>query len=266
MNKVSVLFFRSTSFIILLLLFQFSVFAQNYDETGGCSYYADNFQGHGTASGEKYSKDLLTAAHKTLPFNTLLRVTNLRNNKSVIVRVNDRGPYIQGRIIDISGAAAREIGMISSGVVQAHVEYVGMANADSVKQALQQNPVTQPEKKNDTTAAGNKQADQTQKNPKAQETQKTKTLFYDQDYKECRPKGFGVQVGTYVSNSNCRNAMHEYEAKYQARAFMGVDKKGKVMLFRLVMGQFKSKESAESLRALIKKDIPDCFIVSYSAL
>lgn len=89
---------------------------------GESSYYADKFHGRKTANGEIFDMYKKTAAHKTLPFNTMLKVTNLENNQSVIVRVNDRGPYKKGRILDISYGAAREIDMISSGVVRVRIK------------------------------------------------------------------------------------------------------------------------------------------------
>lgn len=89
---------------------------------GKASWYGGYFHGRKTANGERYDMYDLTAAHKSLPFNSLLRVTNLENNKSIIVRVNDRGPYIKGRDVDLSYNAARQIDVVSSGVSRVHVE------------------------------------------------------------------------------------------------------------------------------------------------
>jgi rare lipoprotein A len=89
---------------------------------GIASYYAAKFQGRRTASGEKFSQKVLTAAHLTLPFGTLLKVTNLQNMKSVIVRVNDRGPHVRGRIVDLSRAAAELIGMRHTGTARVELE------------------------------------------------------------------------------------------------------------------------------------------------
>jgi rare lipoprotein A len=91
-------------------------------ETGEASYYAGKFHGRRTASGEVYSRRRLTAAHRTLPFGTLLRVTNLANGRKVVVRVNDRGPWKRGRIIDLSRAAAEELRMIRAGVARVRLE------------------------------------------------------------------------------------------------------------------------------------------------
>ena len=89
---------------------------------GIASYYAAKFHGRRTASGEKFNSKVLTAAHLTLPFGTLLKVTNLQNMKSVIVRVNDRGPHVRGRIVDLSRAAAELIGHHAQGVARVELE------------------------------------------------------------------------------------------------------------------------------------------------
>ncbi|WP_288764117.1 septal ring lytic transglycosylase RlpA family protein [uncultured Weeksella sp.] len=94
--------------------------------TGIVSWYGDKFHGRKTASGKIYDKNELTAAHKTLPFGTKVRVTNIKNGKSVVVEINDRGPFIKSRVLDLSKAAFSEIGKTSSGVMQ--VEYEVLDN------------------------------------------------------------------------------------------------------------------------------------------
>lgn len=84
---------------------------------GLASYYADKFHGRKTASGETFNQTKLTAAHKTLPFGTIVKVTNLENNKSVKVRINDRGPFVDGRVIDLSKKAAKKLKLIHKGIV-----------------------------------------------------------------------------------------------------------------------------------------------------
>lgn len=93
-------------------------------ETGKASYYALEFKGRRTASGEIYDPTKLTAAHPTLPFGTTVRVTNIYNQESVVVRINDRGPHVKSRIIDLSYAAAEKLDMIRSGIAQVTVEVV----------------------------------------------------------------------------------------------------------------------------------------------
>lgn len=89
---------------------------------GKASYYYGRWIGHITANGEYYKASDVTAAHKSLPFNTMVRVTNLQNGKSVIVRINNRGPYVKGRILDLSLVAAQRIEMTTAGVVPVKAE------------------------------------------------------------------------------------------------------------------------------------------------
>lgn len=90
--------------------------------TGLASWYGPGFHGRRTANGEKFNQNELTAAHKTLPFNTRVRVTSVSNGQSVIVTINDRGPYVRGRMIDLSSAAARAIGLRGRGVGKVKLE------------------------------------------------------------------------------------------------------------------------------------------------
>jgi rare lipoprotein A len=112
-----------TSIVFCLLLFLLCSCSKNITQSGKASYYSDNLSGRKTANGEKYSPAAYTAAHKKLPFGTTVKVTNLSNGKTVTVRVNDRGPFVAGRIIDLSKAAAKEIGMLQSGVVKVKIQY-----------------------------------------------------------------------------------------------------------------------------------------------
>jgi rare lipoprotein A len=91
-------------------------------EVGNASWYGKRHQGKQTASGERYDGYAMTAAHRTLPFGTRLSVTNLENNRSVVVRVNDRGPYVDGRVIDLSLAAARALGITEEGVARVRLQ------------------------------------------------------------------------------------------------------------------------------------------------
>lgn len=97
---------------------------QGYKEQGGASWYGLKFHGHQTSNGEVYSIYGMTAAHKTLPIPSYVKVTNIANNRSVIVRINDRGPFHKGRIIDLSYAAATKLGYINEGTAQVIVEAI----------------------------------------------------------------------------------------------------------------------------------------------
>lgn len=91
-------------------------------EVGMASYYSAAFHNGRTASGERYSKYAMTAAHRTLPFGTRVRVTHLGNGRHVVVRINDRGPFTRGRVIDLSYAAARKLGMVRDGVAKVRID------------------------------------------------------------------------------------------------------------------------------------------------
>ena len=93
-------------------------------QSGKASYYAKSWTGRRTSNGERLHHDSMTCAHKTLPFGTLLKVTNLLNGKQVVVRVTDRGPYVRGRVVDLSWGAAKAIGMLSQGIAPVSVERV----------------------------------------------------------------------------------------------------------------------------------------------
>ena len=111
------------SIVFLLFLTLYNSTA-GYKAEGTASFYADRLHGHNTASGEKYDKGQFTAAHATLPFNTKVQVTNLKNGKSVIVRVNDRMALSRRNIIDLSRAAAQEVDMIRDGSATVRLEEV----------------------------------------------------------------------------------------------------------------------------------------------
>ena len=110
----------------------------NYNRSGLASWYGNDFHGKKTANGETYDMNALTAAHPTLPLPSLVYVTNLANGRTVLVRVNDRGPYAQGRIIDLSRSAARMLGTEGQGLGHVRVRYAGRAPLDGNDQAERQ--------------------------------------------------------------------------------------------------------------------------------
>ena len=95
-----------------------------YTESGKASYYAMKFQSKKTASGELYDKAKKTAAHKKFPFGTKVKVTNIKNRKNVIVKINDRGPFVKGRIIDLSNSAFSSIANLDAGVIEVKIEVI----------------------------------------------------------------------------------------------------------------------------------------------
>ncbi|HEX5078231.1 MAG TPA: septal ring lytic transglycosylase RlpA family protein [Geminicoccaceae bacterium] len=105
-------------------------FVNEYEATGIASWYGEAYDGRYTANGEVYDMEALTAAHPTLPLPSIVQVTNLANGRSLVLRVNDRGPFVDGRLIDLSQAAARELGFEDQGLARVHVTYMGLARLD----------------------------------------------------------------------------------------------------------------------------------------
>jgi rare lipoprotein A len=105
-------------------------FVTQYEATGVASWYGEPFHGQHTANGEVYDMEALTAAHPTLPLPSIVQVTNLANGYTLLLRVNDRGPFVDDRLIDLSQAAARALGFERQGLAQVHVTYLGLAQLD----------------------------------------------------------------------------------------------------------------------------------------
>ena len=114
---------KSCGCFLLVTLLLFAGCARRATESGKASYYGRGFAGRKTASGKIYRPGRRTAAHRTLPFGTRVRVVNTVNGRSVKVRITDRGPFVQGRVIDLSGKAARKLGMLKAGVADVELRY-----------------------------------------------------------------------------------------------------------------------------------------------
>ena len=128
-------------FIVFLMVVGSALsFASVYKSGVEASYYAEKYHGRKTANGEVFNMYAMTCAHKTLPFGTMLRVTNLSNGKSVDVRVNDRGPFVKGREIDLSKSAAQKLGMIKTGTARVRIEI--LSKNDTAGQIAKTSSVT----------------------------------------------------------------------------------------------------------------------------
>ena len=114
----------------------------DYEAEGGASWYGQQFHGRKTASGERFDMNAYTAAHRTLPLGSIVEVTNLDNDRTVKVRVNDRGPFKASRIIDVSREAADELGFLSKGLARVRVKYVGPAGPDGLRPKVIAEPET----------------------------------------------------------------------------------------------------------------------------
>lgn len=120
---------RKYKFLLTILLINISIGLFSYERVfyGVASYYGKKFHGRKTASGEIFNMYKLTGAHKTLPLGSLVKVTNLKNNRSLVIKINDRGPYVGNRILDLSFAAARKLGYIRNGLTKVKAEIIYLA-------------------------------------------------------------------------------------------------------------------------------------------
>ena len=118
-----------------------------FSQTGKASWYGPGFHGKKTANGEWFDMNTLTAAHRTLPISSRVRVTNLANGKSVVVRINDRGPYHGNRVMDLSKAAAQELGFIRTGTAQVKIEPLAPADGKTIQQQNRRSGIVTDAKK-----------------------------------------------------------------------------------------------------------------------
>ena len=120
-------------FCVLLMLSWLGGTVSAQTQAGKASYYSNSLAGRKTASGDVYHPKELTAAHKSLPFHTMVRVTNLQNGKEIVVRINDRGPFIPGRIIDLSQAAAQQLGFLRQGIAPVKIIVLPAAELNGLR-------------------------------------------------------------------------------------------------------------------------------------
>jgi rare lipoprotein A len=222
---------------ILFLLILTNLFASAQTQTGKASFYADKFEGHATANGEKYKHSKLTAAHKTLPFGTKVRVTNTANKKTVEVIINDRGPYVDGRIIDLSKSAAEQLGFIQQGLADVAIEVVDSGDGKGGGQVKLIDHVAVDEKE-----------------------------FYDFEIERLQPKGFGIQIGTYQELVNLMRIADNLKASYQKKVSVQVKVVNGVKYYGLILGQFPTREKSDAFKESVKKKFPDAFTVDFGKL
>lgn len=228
---------RTLNLNLNLIFCLFCLTAAAQVQNGKASFYADKFEGRPTASGEKYRHNKLTAAHKTLPFGTKVKVTNTGNNKSVVVIINDRGPWVEGRVIDVSRAAAEALGFVNQGLAEVQLEVVDPGDGKS----------REPIRVVDNVLVDEKE-------------------FYGFEVKKLSPKGFGVQIGTYQELVNLMRLADNLKNSYQREATVQVKILNGVKYYGLILGHFTSRPKAEQFLEEIRAKFPDAFIVDYNRL
>lgn len=220
-----------TIFTILFIFCQhFTVFAQTKTASGIASYYANKFQGRKTASGDKYDKNKFTAAHRTYAFGTKLKVTNIANGKSIVVTVNDRGPYSNHRLIDLSYAAAKHIDMIQQGVIEVHIEIV----SENYKMP------SSPTKKGNSLSEG----------------------YYSKSLIAIAPpKGPLLQIGSFSVQENAFKRIEELKLMNIGQSCIQVITVRRKQVYRVLYSGFHSKEEISQKKLELKKKGIDSIIV-----
>ena len=227
-------------FTCALLIANSALAQPTFKQEGTASYYADKFEGQPTASGEKYKHTKMTAAHKSLPFGTMIKVTNLKNNKSVVVKVNDRGPFVEGRIVDLSKSAAETLDFILDGLARVKIEVV----EDVIAKETKYDP-----------------GKPIQVNPDVDEKE-----FYNFSVDRINPRGFGVQIGSYQELANLVRVSDNLRKSYRKKVTVQVSIINEIKVYKIIIGPEKSRSKAEALRTRLKKRYPDCFIVDFKNL
>jgi rare lipoprotein A len=226
---------KKSAFLFILTVGFSATLAQT--QTGKASFYADKFEGRPTASGEKYKHSKLTAAHKTLPFGTKVRVTNTANNQTVEVVINDRGPYVDDRIIDLSKSAAEQLGFINQGLAEVKLDVLDAGDGKTSSQV---------------TPIANVAVDERE--------------FYDFEIERLRPTGFGIQIGTYQELVNLMRLADNLKNSYQKKVTVQVKVINGVKYYSLIVGTFKTRKKAEDFLGSVKKKFPDAFIADFGKM
>ena len=273
------------------------------EEFGKCGYYADALHGKKTASGEKYDKTLLTCSHKTLPFGTSLKITRLDNGKSVVVRVNDRGPFIDGYIVDVSRSAAVQLGLIRDGVAKVKVEIVNATSttnaattvvkpatyatgnsavepADPAPQATTSRPASVAAAK--AQLVKGKSSDQpatsvapatynkpttTQPVPAAAQSAGSKAIvseLYQIELKTVRGSGYGLQLAVLSSTESLFQTVSTLQATWPGKVMLNHEGTAGNEMYKIILGPYAPRKEAEAQeRKAASKGYKKAFVVAF---
>jgi len=230
-------------FYILFLLCTFaSTPLLNAQQIGYASYYHDYFQGRKTASGQLFDNRKLTCAHRTLPFGTMIKVTNLENDKSILVRVTDRGPYAKGRIIDLTKEGARQLGFLKKGVAKVRCEV-----QDYIEDKFEDMDIVGSSdtvfSNNDTSSIG------------GNVEVRMDSVFFQR---------YGIKVFTFDNPGKANEEAKILEKLYQFSVQVIEVKMLKGMLYRVCVGNFETRAEAQKAADMIKVKYPKSFVFQYS--
>ncbi|MDA3892803.1 MAG: septal ring lytic transglycosylase RlpA family protein [Salinivirgaceae bacterium] len=229
-------------------------------EIGLASFYADKFDGRITASGDIFDQDKMTAAHRTLPFGSKVKVTNIKNKKSITVVINDRGPFVKDRVIDLSKLGARKLDFIADGVAQVKVEVISLGANNN-----------QPMEKHEPKAA--RSSRQTQIQPTVQKTSATIEQatplnnstyeYYKLESTAIAPTGFGIQVASYQEAANLMKRCDEIKKHLSKDIIIQVGNNNGSKVYRIIIGTFASREAATNYNNTLNNRFKGSFVTSF---
>lgn len=256
-----------------------SFFAEEFGQVG---YYADSLHGRKTASGEKYDKNLLTCAHKSLPFGTKIRVTRLDNKHSVIVKVNDRGPFSEGYVVDVSRKAAEELDLIKAGHARVKIEVVekptpGTGKLTKTAEKTTSTQLVRPAqyatttKQSNTLTAKGIAADgepaATLEEPVKAAPRKSELLKVD--ISSLEKKGFGIQITTLNDADNVLPVIRKLRKDWPGKVMVTVerDEAADVNTYRVMLGPFTERNAADAQQKRAeRKGYKKCFVVDLAEM
>ncbi|MCG9876249.1 MAG: septal ring lytic transglycosylase RlpA family protein [Leptospiraceae bacterium] len=212
----------------------------NFDEVGYSSWYGAKFQGKPTASGEPFDSAKLTAAHRTLPLGSIVRVQNLENQKEAMVRVNDRGPFVKGRIMDVSEKTAEILAFKEQGITKVGLTVVKKGN-DSFED------LDDGDLDEELELVGG---------DKPEKLAPKKDSSYASKSNGKQPKGYTVQVGVFRDQNRAAKYKEMMKKDYSHEVFVFSREDGYVVQ----MGDFASRDKAESLKSKLRYNGIECFI------
>lgn len=261
---------------ILLLFILCSIAIQAQVQKGKASYYDDKFEGRKTSSGEIFQQAKATAAHRTLAFGTKLKVTNLKNKKQAVVIINDRGPFIRGRIIDLSKSVAKELDFLGEGVTEVEIEVI---NKDTASSSSLKNSSIKQEKKDVlekvesnkkgtlVQAKKNENKKQSQKNFETKKTTPAQTSiytgveFFSIDTRQIEPNFYGVQIGSFREMINLMRFTAELKTTFKEDITVQSKSNNAGRVYTVILGQFSNRDSAVRFKKEVEITYEGAFIV-----
>lgn len=247
--------------VFLLTFLSFFIFLQvsAQVQTGKASFYSKKFEGRMMANGGIYHHKQALAAHRFLPFGTELKVTNLANNETAIVKVTDRGPFVDGRIVDVSRSIAKELDFIDNGVTDVVIEVID--HKDEEVEITTGSKALEKPRKEEILSSSPVQSE-------AEENQDSviETEFYETEITRIKPKGYGVQIGSYEEMANLIQLTDNLRVSYEKKVTVQVKTIQGVKVYSLILGNFHARKAAEDFKKEVVKKYPGSFLVDFSAL